>query len=90
MQNFYFTFGSDPLYPYGRKDYVVVEADSLTIACQLFNLVHQPRHGDVLNCAFIYTEKQFNKFRDEYYRDVMPVEVISLQITRRKEPQTKQ
>lgn len=79
----YFTFGTDPLFPFGINDYVVVEAEGLNEACCLFNLVHPPRHDDVVNCAFIYSEETFNLFRDQYYKDVEPAEVIRLDVQRR-------
>lgn len=83
MKRTYFTFGSDPLYPYGRNDYVVVEARNENDACLLFNMIHPPRHDDVVNCAFIYSEERFNEFRDKYYKDVLPIETITLCVNRR-------
>ncbi len=80
-QNFYFTFGSDPLYPYHLNDYVMVNARNIDDACLLFSLVHPKRPGsNAVNCAFIYTEQRFNEFRDKYYKDVEPVEFISLNV----------
>lgn len=78
MTKFYFTFGTDPAFPYGIKDYVVVEAEDLEQAINLFDAVHPPRRPNVCNCAFFYSEESFNRFRDEYYRDVAPVETITL------------
>lgn len=81
MNSYYFTFGSDPLFPYGRGSYVVVAAPCLEDAISLFKLVHPNRPGsNLLNCAAYYTENQFSEFRDRYYKDVQPSEVISLQI----------
>lgn len=76
---FYFTFGSDERYPYGPNDYVEVEAENGTDACELFRVIHPNRPGsDCLNCAFIYSEDTFNKFRDKYYNGIEPVEIISV------------
>lgn len=84
MTRTYFTFGTDPLFPFGINDYVVVEAEGVNEACHIFNLVHPPRPGsDLVNCAFIYTEEKFNQFRDQYYKDVEPVEIIRLDVQRR-------
>ena len=83
MKKTYFTFGSDPLYPYGRNDYVVVEARNENDACLLFNMIHPPRHGNTVNCAFIYSEERFNEFRDKYYKDVLPIETITMCVNRR-------
>ena len=83
MKKFYFTFGTDPLYPYGINDYVVVEANGINEACCLFNLVHPPREGsDLVNCAFIYGEEQFYRNCAKYYPDTQPKEFISLNIIR--------
>jgi len=85
MNNYYFTFGSDPLYPYGRDDYVKVVAKSLSEACNLFNLVHPPRPGtDLINCAFMYSESQFLPMIPEYYNNAEPTEIISLNVTKNK------
>ena len=82
MKKFYFTFGTDSQFPYGINDYVLVEAEDLDQACSLFDAVHPPRHPGVCNCAFFYSEESFDKFRDQYYKDVSPVERIA--VTRRK------
>ena len=80
MAKIYFTFGSDPRFPYGRNDYVEVEAEDMHQACELFNLLHPPRNegSNIVNCAFIYSEEKFNTFRDKYYKDVPPIETISV------------
>ena len=85
-EKFYFTFGRDPQYPYGIDDYVVVEAKGYCEACSLFNMVHPPREGsDLINCAFIYSEKQFMEKCAKYYPDIQPKEVISLNVKREDE-----
>lgn len=83
MKNFYFTFGSDHAYPYGREDFVMVEAENLNQAIQLFNAVHPKREGsDCVNCAAWYGEEFFSNIHDRYYRGVAPKEIISLKILR--------
>ena len=80
MNNYYFTFGSDEKYPYGRNDYVLVQAENLQQAIHLFQAVHPNRPDSIfVNCAFFYEEEQFNEFREKYYKDVLPVEIISVQ-----------
>lgn len=76
--NYYFTFGSDLRFPYSSDDYVMVQAEDLDEACDKFNKKYPPRDkaGSVVNCAFFYTEDQFNKFRDQYYPGE-PAEVIA-------------
>ena len=77
MPNFYFTFGSNPAYPFGRDDYVKVTAPNLGEAVRLFQEHHPNRPGsNLVNCAFWYTEEEFNKFRDEHYPGREPIEVL--------------
>ena len=82
MENkYYFTFGSDPLYPYDRNDYVVVEAADIGKAIALFQLVHPNRpNSGCVNCAAYYSEEEFNTFREKYYPGIFPKEIISLRI----------
>ena len=77
QRNFYFTFGSDPKFPFGPYDFVVVQAADIDQACRIFNEYHPPRAGSTLvNCAFIYPEAEFNSFRDKWYAGREPAEVI--------------
>ena len=77
MEKYFFTFGSDPRYPFGRNDYVMVEAENAGRACELFRERHPNRPGsNCINCAFIYSEREFAKFRTRLY-PWNPVEVIS-------------
>ena len=79
MAKFYFTFGSDPEYPFGQNDFVEIEAEDGEQACDLFRVLHPNRPcRPLLNCAFIYCEETFNKFRDQYYKGVEPVETIAV------------
>ena len=81
MKNYYFTFGSDSRFPYGRNDYVVVQADNLTLAVEAFKHVHPNRIGSGnLNCADFYHEDVFLRFKDKYYKDREPVEIIRANI----------
>ena len=80
---FYFTFGSDPAFPFGRDDYVIVEAESANQAVGIFQAVHPNRFGSpCVNCAAWYSEEAFNKFRDKYYQGIKPKEYISLLVVR--------
>lgn len=78
MTKAYFTFGSDCHFPYGQYDYVEIEAEDMNQACKLFQTIHPNRYGDLLNCAFVYTEEGFNKIRNLYYQGVEPIETISV------------
>jgi len=74
MNNYYFTFGTNEHYPYGINDYVEISANTEAEARDMFNRVHPPVVCDFLNCAFVYSEKEFNSFRDKYYKGVLPAE----------------
>ena len=77
MAKYFFTFGSDERFPYGREDYVMVYAENAHIAALKFKNVHPNRPGSpFLNCADIYSEENFNSFRDKYYLGVKPREII--------------
>ncbi len=73
-KKFYFTFGSDPAYPYGIDDYVVILAKNGYEAQMAFKAMHPNRpDSDSLNYAFDYTEKTWEA---QYYGDRPPVETI--------------
>ena len=76
MARIYFTFGSDPRFPFGRNDYVVAEGTDAKDAIRKFNERHPERTPGIVNCAFFYTEEKFNEFRDEYYKGIEPAEII--------------
>ena len=85
MENkrYYCTFGLDEHFPFGIDEYVIVEAPDYNSAHLLFQMVHpNPRTGseNITNCAFVETEEKFNQYRDKYYKDVEPSEIISLTV----------
>lgn len=73
---FYFTFGSDPCFPWGRKDYVVVDGKDRSDAVSKYNRKYPPRHDNLVNCAFIYPWAEFRGIKSKYYRNVGPADVI--------------
>lgn len=61
MSKYYFTFGTDPRYPY-QGGWVEVEAENARIAIAVFNAVHPPREGSkLMNCCSYYPENVFNE-----------------------------
>lgn len=73
MTSTFFTFGSDPEYPFGEGNYVEIQAPDQLIACRVFQALYPNRPGSTLiNCAFIYSEAEFAKMRDKYYKGVKP------------------
>lgn len=62
---FFFTFGSDPAYPF-CMGYIIILADCAATAREVFKAYFPNRPGsNALNCAWIYTEKQFMRDWDE-------------------------
>lgn len=59
MKKFYFTFGTDPEYPF-RGGWVEVEARTLKEAVGVFKALYPNRpDSNLLNCADWYTEDEF-------------------------------
>lgn len=79
MANFYFTFGSHPAFPYGRDDFVQVIAPTIRDAAGIFRKHHpdRPESPGILNCSDLYTEDQFNRFREKYWPGKEPIEVLT-------------
>ena len=74
---FYFTFGTDPQYPYGQDDYVVVRAENLSNAVQKFRQKYPNRpRSSAVNCAFWYTQKQWDNGTSQYYAGREPADTI--------------
>ena len=78
-KKFFYTFGSDPDYPYAETEYVEVHARSMQEADEKFMAVIPNRKGSTcLNCAFVYSEKQWIKgnIQSRYYCDKQPIKII--------------
>lgn len=74
---YFFTFGTDPKYPFGIEEYVEVHADDGNQASQKFMSRYPCREGSTLmNCAFVYGEKQWEKIYNEHYKGKPPARVI--------------
>ena len=62
MNNYYFTFGCDPIFPF-EGGWAKVKANTKEEAIEKFDS-HYPRiNKNIINCAFIYTEEQFKRTR---------------------------
>ncbi len=57
--NVYYTFGSDPRYPY-PGGWVEVHAPDLASAHRIFRSYYPDRTPGVLNCAFCYTDEDWD------------------------------
>lgn len=60
MDFFYFTYGTDPGYPF-EGGYTLIFADNVKEATKLFRNRHPDRHEGFFNCAFIYTADEFEE-----------------------------
>lgn len=64
LDKFYFTFysefGPDKEFPFGPNEYVLVYADTLEEAHAKFKKRHPDRMPGIMNCAFYYTEEEWN------------------------------
>lgn len=83
LRRFFYTFGTDPAYPYGEKDFVEVRARTEQEADWKYQQSIPNRPGRYcLNCAFVYTEEKWigdgrgSGIRDRFYRDREPAMII--------------
>ena len=75
--SYFYTFGTDPQFPFGIDEYVEVHADTANQADQKFKSHFPCREGSsLLNCAFVYSEETWNKFYEETYGGKKPARVI--------------
>lgn len=75
--SYFFTFGSDPEFPFGIDDYVEVHADSQLQARKKFKS-HYPNRGGsgLINCTAVYTESQWEDVGERFYGGKSPIRVI--------------
>ena len=72
---FYFTFGSDPGFPF-QNTYIIVLAESEKAAVEKFREKYPDRHTGTVNCAFWYSEEHWTGTPNEReYTE--PAEVIA-------------
>ena len=57
---FYFTFGTGPYFPY-YGGWVEVIAEDRDTACEKFRKKFPDFNKGVVNCAFVYSETEWNK-----------------------------
>ena len=72
-KNWFFTFGTDPHFPY-QDGWIEIEAPDEKTAREVFHAYYPNiRNGevrDLLNCAFVYSEEEFAKIRSVYKKDM--------------------
>lgn len=75
----YYTFGTEPYFPYGEGEYIVVEAPTPELCHALFRSKHPDRCESSLNCADYYPEHEFEEnIRDKWFKDVDPSEYLTV------------
>lgn len=63
-KKFYFTFGSDPGFPYPNA-YIIILAEDEPDAIKKFRGKFQDRNEGVINCSFWYTEEQWRETKNK-------------------------
>lgn len=59
LKRFYFTFGSDPHFPF-QGGWIIIEAPDIRAAAKIFKVYYPNPHDDnVLNCSDYYTAADF-------------------------------
>ncbi len=72
--NFYFTFGSSHIFPEEcRNRYVVVRAGTEAKAFRIFRSRYPDKTPNCLNCAFFYTQEEWDRCVSKWYRNEEPV-----------------
>jgi hypothetical protein len=66
LKKYYFTFGSNEQFPF-QNTYLIVMADSLEEAIQMFRDQHPDVHENTVNCSFWYTEEEWEKNCNLHY-----------------------
>lgn len=74
-QKYYFTFGSDPGFPY-QNAYLVVEADSEVSAIEKFRRKFPDRSPNVYNASFCYSQEKWEELGCQKFYPNGPAEVI--------------
>lgn len=84
MVKTYFTFGTASHFPYGIKDYVVIEALTQSHAEKEFLKRFPGNDPKCLNCAFTYSEEEWiaEQMQKRYYPNTAPAEYIVTNPTR--------
>lgn len=72
---FYFTFGSDPGFPY-QNTYLIVEAVIESSAIRKFRKRFPDRHENTFNAAFCYSQEKWERYGCEKHYPDGPAEVI--------------
>lgn len=78
QENFYFTFGTAETFPLHEKEYVKISAPNKEIAVKEFRRHHPDHTPGIVNCAFIYNEREWNMIGARYYLGIRPAEYFHI------------
>lgn len=59
IQNYYFTYGTSDKFPF-QQGWTKIEAPSKKAAIEIFRAYHPDQTDGIVNCAWIYDEKEFH------------------------------
>lgn len=77
MSPWFFTFGSDPEYPFGRNQFVVVYAASKGEAIKKYQEKYPNRQeSSCYNAADCYSLEKWKMLEDKYYPEIIPSDII--------------
>ena len=75
--SWFYTFGTDPEFPFGIEEFVEVHADTPSQANKKFMVRFPCREGSTLiNCAWVYPEAEWEKVYNEHYSGKKPAIII--------------
>lgn len=75
--SWFYTFGTDPEFPFGIEEFVEVHADTPSRANKKFMARFPCREGSTLiNCAWVYPEAEWEKVYNEHYSGKRPAIII--------------
>lgn len=75
MNKYYFTFGSNEQFPYGREQYVVVFAVNMQDAVNLYREKYPDLSPGIVNCTFYYPQSEWAEVSKAF--PFPPAEVIN-------------
>lgn len=76
-KRYFYTFGTDPQFPYGIEEFVEVHADTANQANPKFKIAFPCRPGStLLNCAFVYNEDEWKQIWEQDYNGKKPIIII--------------
>lgn len=76
MERMYFTFGSDPKFPYGRNEYLVIIGQDRRDCINKFKERYPSAADGTICCSDFYNEQLWNDEVAKSYEGIQPSEII--------------